>query len=190
MRQNILFVILLFLGWGIMYVVMDRYIIPERTAMQERTVNFSIAERTERKPEVIPAKNPAPLKKDSSHYWKSKYDSIQALTDRRDTSKTADSIRAEYFYPYQIEVTDSLTTNYVTIFPLNPQECRARLDGTKYNEIKLSFTYIDTTVNVTRGVKLRTYVTVGSGAVIGATFGGIPGAGIGALAALVAEEFL
>lgn len=190
MKQNILFVMLLFVGWGVMYVVMDRYMFAGGTATQERTVNFTIPGRTDSAPQNVPVNEFPPLKKDSSQFWKSKYDSIQALTDQRDTSKIADSVRAEYFHPYQIKIKDSLTTNWVTIFPLNPMGTRARLDSSSYKEIKLSFTYIDTTVNVTSGIKLRTYATVGGGAVIGATIGGIPGAGIGAIVGLIVEEIL
>jgi hypothetical protein len=173
-----------------MYVVMDRYLIPNATATQQRVVNFNIPGRTDTKPVNVPVQKPKPLKKDSSDYWKKKYDSIQTITTPSDTTAAADSVRAEYIYPYQIEIDDSLTTNWATIFPLNPKGTRVRIDSTNYKPIKLSFAYIDTTINVTSGINLRTYATVGGGAVIGASVGGVPGAGIGALVGLLVEELL
>lgn len=155
------------------------------TTVIGKTIYINIPGYVDNTSKPAPVKDSPPLKKDSSDYWKAKYDSIQSLTQKSDTSKSADSVRAEYFHPYQITVEDSLTTNWATIFPLNPRGTRARIDSTRYKPIELSYTYLDTTVNVTRENPFRTYGVVAAGAGIGAIAGGPIGAAVGAPAALL-----
>lgn len=162
--------------------IIDRNI---NTTVIGKTIYINVPGYVDNTSRPAPVKDNPPLKKDSSDYWKARYDSIQSLTQKSDTSKSADSIRAEYFHPHQIEVKDSLTTNWVTIFPLNPHGTRARIDSTRYNPINLTYTYLDTTINVTRNNPFRTYGVVAAGAGIGALAGGPIGAAVGAPAALL-----
>lgn len=111
---------------------------------------------------------------------------------RADSEPTVsrDSVFSEYFLPYKATVRDSLTSNYLTIFPLNPEGSRIRIDSTRYDTLKLLITYADTTIYAPRSATLQTYLLVGSGSVIGAVLGEEPGALIGVLLGIVVDEWL
>ncbi len=158
------------------------------TTIIGKTLEYHSPGYTDDTPKPAPAKKLQPIKKDSSDYWRRINDSLQAIISGRDTTVSADSARAEYIEPYEITIEDSLTINKVKIFPLNPMESRALLLSTYYKPVNIKLNYLDTTINITRGNNLQTYATVGGCALIGATLGNIPGAGIGAMAGLLIDE--
>lgn len=158
------------------------------TTITSRTVEIFVPGYTDATPKPVEAKKNPSIKKDSSDYWRKRNDSLQAIITGRDTTASADTARSEYIYPYQIVIPDSLTTNFVTVFPLNPLSTRARIDSTHYKPIRLNYTYLDTTVNVIHANSFRTYATVGGGAVLGAAIANIPGAGVGAIIGLIIDE--
>jgi hypothetical protein len=182
--NNFLFIILLFAGWGVLYY----FLVDNRTTtIEPRTITIVEPGRIDTVPKPVPVIQ-LEQSRDSIEYWKGKYDSIQAVIANGDTEVSRDSIFSEYFLPYKATVRDSLTSNYLTIFPLNPLGSRLRIDSTRYDTLKISFTYADTTIYAPRRATLRTYIMVGGGAVIGASLGGEPGALVGALLGIVADE--
>jgi hypothetical protein len=116
-------------------------------------------------------------------FWKSKYDSLQNIVDGIDTTKSPDSTFAEYFLPFKATVKDSLTENFLTVYPLNPIPLRVKLDSTIYKSIKF-----DTLITIPTPVSkksLSSLASVAVGAGAGAAIANIPGAMIGAAAGLV-----
>jgi hypothetical protein len=184
--NNFLFIILLFAGWGVLYY----FLVDNRTTtIEPRTITIVEPGRIDTVPKpvtVIKWKQ----SRDSIEYWKGKYDSIQAVIANGDTAVSRDSVFSEYFLPYKATVRDSFTSNYLTIFPLNPMGSRIRIDSTRYDTLRLTITYADTTVYAPRGATIRTYIMVGGGAVIGASLGGEPGALVGGLLGIVMDEWL
>lgn len=155
------------------------------TTIVGKTLEYNNPGYTDETQKELPAQKTTLPKKDSAEYYKRKNDSLQAIISGRDTTVSADSVRAEYINPYKITVEDSLTINEVMIYPLEPMAKRARLLSTYYKPVKISIPYMDTTVNVTRGNDLKTYGVVAAGAAIGAAAGDEIGAAIGASAALL-----
>lgn len=158
------------------------------TQVIARTIEIILPGRTDTV--AVPAQEgkPKPTSKDSTKFWKGKYDSLQTIIAGGDSTQSPDSTFAKHFLPYQIIVRDSLTTNYVTISPLAPAGTRARIDSTRYDTLKIAYTYLDTTIVVISGTSWKTYTTVGAGAVLGASIGNIPGAGIGAIIGLLIND--
>lgn len=168
------------------YFLSRQFNLNKETIIEARTVEFAVKIPADTIPKYVPVYIQK-QSKDSSKFWRSKYDSLSSVIAKSDSSESGDSTFAEYFYPYQTEVEDSLTKNFLTIFPLNPLGTRVRIDSTRYDTLKFSFTYLDTTINVTRGNSLQTYGLVAIGAAAGSAAKNEIGAALGAVAALLID---
>lgn len=114
-------------------------------------------------------------------FWKKKYDSLHAVIASIDTARAtaqAETTFAHYYLPFQAVVNDSLTTNYLTISPLNPQPTRVRIDSTRYDTLRIAYT--DTTIITRAAIRVETVIVVCGGAAIGSAIAGSAGAAIGA----------
>lgn len=116
-------------------------------------------------------------------------DSTRAVIDSLPPQQR-DSAIAEREGPFQITIGDSLTTNFVTIFPQEPPVRRARIDSTQYKPIKWEIPYQDTTAIYKSDIGIRTYTITVASAVVGGTIAGPVGAGVGAIAGLLIDELL
>jgi hypothetical protein len=123
------------------------------------------------------------ISKDSAKYWRARYDSLHKIISLNDTTGESDSALAEYVLPEIAIVDDTLSTSYVTIFPMNPFGTRMRVDSTLYKPFTC-----DTTILLPaqkKGLYTSTIASVGIGSGAGAAIASIPGAMIGGIAGLV-----
>jgi hypothetical protein len=88
--------------------------------------------------------------KDSSRYWRTKYDSLCAARQNVDSTEQDDPLFTGHLLPFKVIIRDDWTRNHLTVFPLNTDSDRVRLDWTDYDSLRFKFNYQDTTTNVIR----------------------------------------
>ena len=86
--------------------------------------------------------------KDSIRYWRTKYDSLCAARQSSDTAEQVDPLFDGHLLPFKAVIRNNWTSDHLTVFPLNTDSDRVRLDWTDYDTLRFKFGYQDTTTNV------------------------------------------
>lgn len=152
----------------------------------QQHISFTVQLPTDTTAKPVKVTASRSISKDSTRYWRNKYDSVHAIIAGVDTTQSADSAIADYILPEQAEIEDSTSIDFLTIYPMNPMGSRISHDSTHYKPF-----HCDTTITLPIQLSgARTYVTVGLCAITGAYLGGPLGAGVGGIFGLFLDDWL
>lgn len=159
---------------------------PEDVVIQGKTLVVEVPGGTDTTARTVPTK---PRKNTAAEVRTivQRSDSARAVIDSLPPERR-DSAIVDREGSFQIPIEDSLTINFVTIFPQEPLVRRARIDSTQYKPIRWEIPYQDTTAIYRKDIGIRTYSIVAASAVVGGSVGGPVGAGAGAIAGLLIDE--
>lgn len=119
------------------------------TTIVGKTIEFTLPGRRDTVTKYVKIKQERPSN-DSIQLWRGKYDSLRTAGPVGDTEKQDDPLFTRHLLPFKVIIRDDWTRNHLTVFPLNTDSDRVRVDLTEYDSLKFSVPYQDTTTNVIR----------------------------------------
>jgi hypothetical protein len=119
------------------------------TTVVGKTIEFTLPGRKDTVTKYLPVIKEK-VSKDSTQFWRGKYDSLRTAGPVSDTAKQDDPLFTRHLLPFKVIIRDDWTRNHLTVFPLNTDSDRVRVDLTEYDSLKFSVPYQDTTTNVIR----------------------------------------